>query len=89
MNRDPDPAATAIKARLEVLQWALDTSKFKPEEANIRCVIEGYKSGAITYSTKYSLIWAGKIVDKASHYNEFTKDRSARLDRYFEAYGPG
>jgi hypothetical protein len=51
--------------------------------------MEGYKSGAITYSTKYYLIWAGKIVDTASHYNEFTKDGSARLDRYFENYGPG
>ncbi len=89
MNRVPDPAAAAIKARLEVLQWALDTSKFEPEAANIRCVMEGYKSGAITYSKHYTLVWAGKIVDTAFHYNDFTRDRAARLDRYFETYGPG
>lgn len=89
MNREPDPAATAIKARLKVLHWALDTSKFEAEAANIRCVIKGYMSGAITYSTHYTLIWAGRIVDIASHYNEFTRDRSARLDRYFRIYGPG
>jgi hypothetical protein len=51
--------------------------------------MEGYRSGAITYSTEYTLIWAGKIVDIAPHYRTFTADRSARLDRYFETYGPG
>jgi hypothetical protein len=89
MNRDPDPAATAIKARLEALQWALDTSKFEPEATNIRCAMEGYKSGAITYSTHYTLIWGGKIVGTAPHYRTFTAGRSARLDRYLETYGPG
>jgi hypothetical protein len=89
LNREFDPAATVIKARLEVLQWALDTSKFEAEADNIRCVMKGYKSVAITYSTHYTSIWAGQIVDKASHYNDFTKDRSSRLDRYFENYGPG
>jgi len=89
MNRDPNPAATAIKARLEVLQWALNTSKFEPEAVNIRCAMEGYKSGAITYSTQHTLIWAGQIVDTAPHYRTFTADRTARLDRYFETYGPG
>ncbi len=52
-----DPAATAIKARLEALQWAIDTSKFEPEAANIRCVMEGYRTGAITYSTEFT--WSG------------------------------
>jgi hypothetical protein len=89
LNGEPDPAGTAIKAHLEVLQWALDTSKFEAEAANIRCVMKGYNSGAITYSTYYTLIWAGRIVDIVSHYNEFTRDRSARLDRYFGIYGPG
>ena len=52
-------------------------------------MIEGYRTGTISYSSKYTLIWAAKIVGTASHYNDFTADRAAHLDQYFETYGPG
>jgi len=51
--------------------------------------MEGYMTGAINYSTEFTLVWAAKIVGKASHYNDFTADRNAILDRYLETYGPG
>jgi len=52
-------------------------------------VTVGYKSGAIAYSALSTLTWAAKIVDIAPHYNDLTKDISARLERYFGTYGPG
>jgi hypothetical protein len=43
-------------------------------------VTVGYKSGAIAYSAQSILTWAAKIVDIAPHYNDLTKDISARLE---------
>jgi hypothetical protein len=37
----------------------------------------------------YSLIWAGRIVDRCPDFDSFTDDRSARLDRYHAEHGPG
>jgi hypothetical protein len=82
-----NPAALAIKQRLESLEWALSTSKFKPEKENIRGAIAGYKSGVISYTNVYTLIYAGKVVDTAPDYASFVRDRQTRLDRYFEIHG--
>jgi hypothetical protein len=88
-NRDIDPVASAIKNRLETLEWALSTSKFGPEGENIKCAMAGYKSGAITHSTHFTIIYAGQIVDTAPTYDSFAADRNARLDRYFALHGEG
>ena len=74
--------------RIAVLEEALRSSKFRPETKNIQAAIDGYRTGKIVYSSQYTLIWAGKIVDQANTYAEFTIDRTARLDRYLEEYGP-
>ncbi|RDW75882.1 hypothetical protein BP5796_06703 [Coleophoma crateriformis] len=82
-----DPAGDAIAERLAVLREGLRRSKFGPETDNIQAAIDGYQSGAIQYSDKYTIIYAGQIVDQASSYAAFTSDRQARLDRYFEEHG--
>lgn len=52
-------------------------------------MIDGYRNGEITYGTRYTIVWAGKIVDRADTYAEFTSDRNERLDRYQKEYGEG
>jgi hypothetical protein len=75
--------------RLEVLRWALDTSKCEDERINIKAAIEGYQTGQITYSHNFTLIYAGCVVDSCPSYHSFWEDRSARLDLYFTEHGPG
>jgi hypothetical protein len=69
------------------LEDFLAKSLFEPERENMRCAINGYRMGTIPYSTKYTLIYAGRIVDTADTYADFTRDRKERLDRYAEMYG--
>lgn len=59
------------------------------EELNVKAALDGYRNGDIPYSDNYTLIYAGKIVDTASTYNEFTDDRLERLTRYRRDYGDG
>ncbi|KAK3311804.1 hypothetical protein B0H66DRAFT_644926 [Apodospora peruviana] len=47
------------------------------------------ETGAIPYSDSYTLIWGGSIVDTCPDYGSFTRDRSARLDRYLQEHGGG
>ena len=79
----------AISTRLSLLRSALESSQFAPEAANIRVAIRGYAAGAIPYSSNFTLIYAGHIVDTCPSYESFCVDRSERLDRYAEAHGPG
>lgn len=78
----------AVEDRINDLQTLLSGSKFDPEKVNVQGTIDAYRSGQISYSNDYSLIWAGQIVDKAKTYAEFTTDRQERLDRYAQEYGP-
>ena len=55
---------------------------------NICGAIAGYMTGTIQYSDHYTLMYAGEIVDTASTYGEFVRDRQERLDRYALAHGP-
>lgn len=87
-RRADNPAAVAVQERLEILEWALRTSKFEAEGENIRGAMEGYRSGTITYTDHFTLIYAGRIVDTAPTYGDFVRDRQERLDRYAEAHGP-
>ncbi|KAK0731406.1 hypothetical protein B0H67DRAFT_639809 [Lasiosphaeris hirsuta] len=79
----------AIAERLELLGYILESSEFPPERANIEAAISGYESGGIPYSSSYTIIWAGQIVDRCSDYASFASDRDERLDRYFAEYGEG
>lgn len=88
-NRDIDPKASAVKKRLETLEWALSTSRFGPEGDNIKCAMAAYKSGAIEYSEHFTIIYGGRIVDTTPTYESFVNDRNTRLDRYFATYGDG
>jgi hypothetical protein len=88
-NRDINPSETAINERLKALEWGLSTSKFGPETQNIQCAISGYQSGLITYSSNFTIIYAGHIVDTAPDYSSFVLNRDARLDKYCALHGPG
>jgi len=55
----------------------------------MEAAIAGYESGIISYSPFYTLIWAGRIVDRCPDHTSFTKDRKERLDRYLALYGEG
>ncbi|AEO53357.1 hypothetical protein MYCTH_42394, partial [Thermothelomyces thermophilus ATCC 42464] len=79
----------AIQDRLDVLGALLQSSSFPPERQNIEAAMAGYRSGAILYSDSYTLLWAGRVVDRCPDYSSFTRDREARLNRYAAEYGPG
>ncbi|KAK0666162.1 hypothetical protein QBC41DRAFT_281583 [Cercophora samala] len=86
----PSLQASAIAGRVRALQTVLARSTFGPERANIEAAIAGYESGDITYSDKYTVIWAGRIVDRFDDYESFSNDnRADLLDRYAAEYGPG
>lgn len=87
--RDQREKPERIARRLEVLRWALEESQCEGESVNIRAAIRGYETGEIPYSTNFTLFYAGHMVDSCETYGSFTGDRSDRLDRYAEAYGPG
>lgn len=79
----------AIQQRLDLLRFLLQDSEFAPERANIEAAIAGYESGEIPYSDAYTLIWAGRIVDRCPSFDSFTADRGERLERYLAEHGPG
>ncbi|KAK0747830.1 hypothetical protein B0T21DRAFT_406406 [Apiosordaria backusii] len=82
--------ANAIARRVRSLRTVLENSTFEPERANIEAAIAGYESGDIPYSDMYTVIWAGRIVDRFPDYESFSNDsRDALLDRYASEYGPG
>ncbi|KAG4434784.1 hypothetical protein IFR05_009719 [Cadophora sp. M221] len=89
MIGDVNPADSVIRSRLEVLEWALSTSKFGPEAENIKCAIAGYMSSDIGYNDHFTVIYAAHIVDTVATYSEFVRNRTEMLDRYCEMYGPG
>jgi hypothetical protein len=88
LYRNQEKQNKKVADRIAVLEDALRTSEFTPEAENVQAAIDGYRNGDIRYSTQYTLIWNGQIVDRAGTYADFTADRMARLDRYLEAYGP-
>ncbi|KAL5327535.1 hypothetical protein ACEPPN_005234 [Leptodophora sp. 'Broadleaf-Isolate-01'] len=89
MIGDVNPAESIIRSRIEVLEWALSTSKFGPEAENIKCAIAGYMSGEIGYNDHFTVIYAAHIVDTVATYSEFVHNRTEMLDRYFDMHGPG
>ncbi|KAI1812937.1 hypothetical protein GGS20DRAFT_508658 [Poronia punctata] len=89
MPQDQREAGERMRRRLEVLRWALGTSKCEEERINIEAAIHGYETGRIPYSTNFTLIYGGNIVDTCPTYNSFCTDRQARLDRYYAQHGSG
>ncbi|KAI1375453.1 hypothetical protein F4677DRAFT_138290 [Hypoxylon crocopeplum] len=89
MPEDQREERNRIGERLDALNWGLDTCQCEAEEVNIRAAIQGYQSGEIPYSTNFTLIYGGHIVDVCPTYQSFCRDRQERLDRYFARYGPG
>ncbi|KAI0203516.1 hypothetical protein F4808DRAFT_22269 [Astrocystis sublimbata] len=89
MPQDQREKEERISDRLEVLQWALESSQCDDERVNIMAAIQGYASGDIPFSLDFTLIYGGHIVDRCPTYGSFCADRSERLDRYFEEHGPG
>ena len=78
-----------MEKRIAVLKEVLATSENDAERTNIRAAINGYQSKEIPFSTQYTTIWAGKIIERFDTYAEFTADRTALLDRYVNDYGYG
>jgi hypothetical protein len=56
---------------------------------NMLAAKQGYKDGTIQYWDKWTLIYAGHIMETAPSYDAFTVDRHERLDRYARRYGEG
>ncbi|KAK3984860.1 hypothetical protein QBC44DRAFT_362767 [Cladorrhinum sp. PSN332] len=79
----------AINQRVDILQHILQDCQFEPERENIEAAISGYESGSIPYSDCYTIIWAGRIVDRMPDYETFANNREALLDRYTSEHGPG
>ncbi|KAK4164245.1 hypothetical protein QBC43DRAFT_370185 [Cladorrhinum sp. PSN259] len=79
----------AINQRVDILQNILQHCQFDPERRNIEAAISGYESGSIHFSDSYTVIWAGRIVDRMPDYESFSNTREALLDRYVSEYGPG
>lgn len=78
-----------IQERLKILQEALERTESPKGLANIRTAIDAYEDGRIQCWDKWTLIYAGHIVDFCPYYESFTQDRRDRLDRYFEQHGDG
>lgn len=78
-----------VEQRIAVLAEALENSIFLPERDNINCALAGYRDGTIVYQKEYTLIWAGKVIEKVDDYATFAANREERLDRYFKNHGPG
>jgi hypothetical protein len=72
-----------------MLREVIETSECPAEVANIFGAIKAYQDGLIQYWNKWTLIWNGRVVDYCPSYASFSQDRTARLDRYAEEFGPG
>ncbi|KAI0473604.1 hypothetical protein GGR56DRAFT_676087 [Xylariaceae sp. FL0804] len=80
-----------IAERVAMLRRALATSRCAGEAVNIRAAIRGYETGEIAYDDRFTLLYAGHVVDRScASYRSFSgADRPARLDRYCARHGPG
>ncbi|KAF7537994.1 hypothetical protein G7Z17_g12738 [Cylindrodendrum hubeiense] len=78
-----------IEGRIGILEKARDRCGSQASKVNIQAAIDAYKDGRILCWDKWTLVYAGHIVDHCPTYESFTVDRSERLDRYFQEYGEG
>ncbi|KLO86750.1 uncharacterized protein LW93_11533 [Fusarium fujikuroi] len=78
-----------IQRRMSLLKASLDRSECPVGDINIRAAIQAYESGRIKCWDKWTLLYAGNVVDFCPSYESFTLDRDERLDRYHGMYGDG
>ncbi|KAM5342998.1 hypothetical protein ACJ41O_013964 [Fusarium nematophilum] len=78
-----------IQGRLDHLQETLEESQCPTAEINIKAAIEAYGDGRIQFWDKWTLLYAGHVVDVCPSYDSFTLDREERLNRYAEEHGEG
>lgn len=71
------------------METALEQTESSAAKINIQAAIDAYKNRRILCWDKWTLIYAGKLVDCCPTYQSFTLDREERLDRYFEEHGEG
>ncbi|KAI1264898.1 hypothetical protein F5Y18DRAFT_417445 [Xylariaceae sp. FL1019] len=89
MPRDQREKNTRIAERLDLLRWVLERSRCEDEKINVKAAIFGYESGEIPYTTNFTLIYGGCIVDTCPTYESFCEDRAERLERYAVDFGAG
>ncbi|KAF4953828.1 hypothetical protein FGADI_5620 [Fusarium gaditjirri] len=78
-----------IQQRIGLLEASLERSECPVGDTNIRAAIQAYQSGRIKCWDKWTLLYAGNVVDFCPSYESFTLDRDKRLDRYHSMYGDG
>ncbi|KAJ9429443.1 hypothetical protein FOXG_11229 [Fusarium oxysporum f. sp. lycopersici 4287] len=78
-----------IQQRIGLLKASLERSECPVGDTNIRSAIRAYQSGRIKCWDKWTLLYAGNVVDFCPSYESFTLDRDERLDRYHSMYGDG
>ncbi|KAH7153206.1 hypothetical protein EDB81DRAFT_931694 [Dactylonectria macrodidyma] len=78
-----------IEGRIRVLEEAWRGCGTEVGKVNIRAAIDAYRKGRILCWDKWTLIYAGHIVDYCPAYESFTLDRDERLDQYFQEHGEG
>lgn len=78
-----------IEGRIKVLKGALERCGSQVGKVNIQAAIDAYEDGRILCWDKWTLVYAGSVVDYCPTYESFTVDRNKRLDRYFQDHGLG
>ncbi|CAM1509974.1 Fc.00g003090.m01.CDS01 [Cosmosporella sp. VM-42] len=78
-----------IENRLNILKELLGRNLDSVGKVNINAAMDAYKDERIQCWGKWTLFYAGHIVDFCLSYESFTLDREQRLDRYFKQHGKG
>ncbi|KAF4343384.1 hypothetical protein FBEOM_2682 [Fusarium beomiforme] len=78
-----------IRQRISLLSASLERNECPVGNTNIRAAIQAYQTGRIKCWDKWTLLYAGHVVDFCPSYESFTLDREERLDRYHSMYGDG
>lgn len=85
----PSTAEKAITDRVSFLKGSLASTENELQLANMRGAVEAYQSGEIPYSSSYTVLYAGRVVDTCDTYASTLVDRVKRLERYAAAHGTG
>ncbi|KAF4448877.1 hypothetical protein F53441_7765 [Fusarium austroafricanum] len=78
-----------VQKRISLLSASLERNECPVGDINIRAAIQAYQTGRIKCWDKWTLIYAGNVVDFCPSYESFTVDRDKRMDRYYGMHGEG